>query len=102
MMIRSFRECSIICWLEVCSLRGATFEQVYLILKALTTSNSAKRQGVPDDEIIGILMAELRVVAVFDGDVHYARELVLEQEKDIEDILAKDPKMVDDCANASV
>ena len=38
---------------------GTTFEQAYPVIKALITANSARRQGVPDEEFLGSLISEM-------------------------------------------
>ena len=43
--------------------QGTSFDQAYPILKALITSNSARRQGVPEDELFGMLMQEMQANA---------------------------------------
>ena len=80
---------------------GTSFGQVYPILKALITSNSAKRQGVPDEEFIGTLVKEMQSIVVPEEESHEPRGFAPEQRKHIEEILMKDTKMVEDWARAS-
>ena len=46
--------------------KGTIFEQVYPVAKALIIANSARRQGVPDDEFLGGLIAEMKAMTPID------------------------------------
>ena len=39
-----------------------TFEQAYPVIKALIIANSARRQGVPDEEFLGNLISEMEIM----------------------------------------
>ena len=46
--------------------KGTTVEQAYPVVKALIVANSARRQGVPDDEFLGGLIAEMEAMSPID------------------------------------
>ena len=48
--------------------KDTSFEQAYPVVKALITANSARRQGVPDDEFLVGLMAEMEIITPDESD----------------------------------